>query len=384
MGTYRYQATNVLTGHVLADTLPLHVGSFASALGGVGQPGRLTGYLDLGAASATAQAAYLAALEPRRSLLWVLQDEQPVWCGIVWDTPHTSAASNQLPIQATELSSLFNKRQVRADQVFAAGADLFAVIQGLLNYALGKTNGAVANLTVGTDASGTTVGGTGITFAASNLAKVLDSINQFCAAHDVEYVLRPGWNAGHTTPAVTLQLGYPRLGRTWATTGLQLLYPSVYVTDYAFPRVGAASVNSLLATASQSGTTPWKSGTGHGQNAADFASGYPMLEDSIAFTAATVTSQAQIDAYADGKLALMQGCTTVPSVTIGGGGTPTVGQIALGDEAMLVATSPYHPADPTTGAPGLQQLVRIIGWTVTPPDDGQVESTNLLLGGVTT
>jgi len=56
----------------------------------------------------------------------------------------------------------------------------------------------------------------------------------------------------------------------------------------------------------------------------------------------------------------------------------------MGDEAMLVATSSYHPAAPNTGAPGLQQLVRIVRWSVTPFDVDQVEKTQLLLGGIIT
>lgn len=382
MSTYRYLSTNVRTGAVLADTIPLHVSQFARAIGNAGQPRQLEGYLDLGAHSATAQAAYLAALEPCRTMLWVLQDELPVWAGVLWDWPVSSAAGNRLPIQAVEIGSLFSRRQVRANQVFAAGADRFAVVQGLLNYAIGKTYGEVGNLTIGTAVSGAAVGGAGITFAAQNLTKVLDAVNQFSAQYGIEYALTPGWDATASIPTITVQLGYPTLGRTQATTGLQLLYPSQYVLDYGYPRLGSNSVNDLLATASNSGTTPWQSGVSHGRFTADLTAGYPLLEDSVSYTAATVTSQAQIDAYADGRLLAVQGRPTVPSVTIGGGGTPTVGQIQLGDEAKLVATSPYHPADPSSGEPGLQKLVRIIGWEIIPSGDGQAEQTKLLLGGV--
>lgn len=384
MSTYRYMTTDVLSGVTLADTVPLRVQGFDAAIGGLGSPGRLTGHLDLGAHSAVAQTAYLAALEPRRSILWALQDEFPVWCGVIWNTPIDSMVSNHMPVEATELSSLFSRRQVRANQSYASSADKFAVVQGLLNYALAKTNGAIANLVVGTDVSGSTVGGSGVTFSAANLPKVLDCVSQYCAQYNIEYVFQPGWNAGHNAPTVTLKMGSPHLGRTQATTGLQLIYPSTYVTDYSFPRVGASSVNSLVAVANNSGAIPWQSDpTTHGLNSAELTAGYPLLEDSIALNTAVVTSQAQIDAYADGKLPLMTGTTVIPSVTIGGGGTPTVGQISLGDEATLIATSPYHPADPNTGAPGLQQLVRVIRWSVTPFDVGQVEKTHLQLGGVT-
>ena len=384
MSVYRYLTTDVITGAVNIDTIPLRVQNFGSAIGSMGQPGRLSGYLDLGASPAVSQAAYISALEPRRNILWALQDEFPVWCGVIWNTPIDSMASNHMPVEAVELTSLFSRRQIRANQSFASSADLYAVVRGLFNYALGKTSGAVGNLTIGSAVSGVTVGGTGITFSAQNLPKVLDSIVQFCTQYNIEFSLVPGWNSGYTAPVVTLQLGSPHLGRTQAATGLQLMYPSTYITDYSFPRVGQASVNSLLATASNSGGSPWQSLSPHGINSADLALGYPLFEDSTTYNVAAVTSQAQIDNFADNKLLLVSGATTVPSVTVGGGGTPTVGQISLGDEAMLLATSPYHPADPVTGAPGLQQLVRIIGWNVTPFDVGQVESTKFQLGGIVT
>jgi hypothetical protein len=79
------------------------VQSFSRNLGGVGQPGQLTATLDLGALPK--QSNLLAALEPRRTLLWALQDGWPVWAGVLWDWPHSSAKSNQLPIIADELGS---------------------------------------------------------------------------------------------------------------------------------------------------------------------------------------------------------------------------------------------------------------------------------------
>lgn len=384
MSTYRYMATDVVTGRLLADTIPLHVSNFSRGLGGVGQPGSLSGYLDLGVLGASKQATFLGALEPRRTMLWALQDNAPVWGGVLWDWPMTSIQKNQLPVQGKELGSLFAKRQIRTDQIYT-GVDILDVVRNLLGYALAKGNGAVGNLVIDVsptrNLAGTTVN---VVFAASNLPKVASAVDQFCVQNNVEYAFMPGWDAGMTTPVVTLQLGSPYLKRPYSATGLQFVYPSQYVLDYGFPRAGSGSVNSLLATANSSGSIPWQSGAAHGLNSADLASGYPLLEDSVSYTVAAVTAQAQIDGYADGQVARMSGCTTVPSVTVGGGGSPTAGQVRLGDEAELVATSPMHPKVAGSGAPGLQQLVRIIGWTVTPSDVGQAEQTVFALGGVTT
>lgn len=379
MSTYRYFSTDVITGALKADTIPLHVSDFSSTMGGM-QPGTLNGYLDLGALGSIAQSAYISALEPRRTMLWVAQDNEPIWAGILWDTPHTSAVANQLPIKGEEVRGLFSRREIRANQNFA-GVDEFSIIQALFNYALGKTNGGVANLVIGSGTSGITASAA---FSATNLTKILDAVNQFCAQQNIEYAFTPGWASSGAVPQITLTLGAPRIGRLATTTSLQVIYPSQYVTDYGFPRLGSSSVNSLLVTSSGSGQIPWQSGSAHGQNSADFASGYPLLEGSTSYTASAITTQAQIDAIADGKVSALTGCTTVPTVTIGGGGTPTVGQIEIGDQLQFAATSPLHPADPNSGAPGLQVTVRIIGWKIQPPNDTQPENTQFMFGDITT
>lgn len=389
MATYRYVTTNILTGRVLADTLPLRVTDFASNLG-TGQPGQLRGSLTLpvltDAQAAAAQAAYIGALEPERSMLWVLQDGLPIWVGPVWDWPHTSAAANQLPIQAEEIWSLFlRRREIRADQTFAAGTDIFTVIRALLTYATtGKgASGVVAGLTLGTSLSGITLSAP-LTVAATNLPKVGAVVAQLTAQYGIEATLAPGLDSNGNL-VIRLLLGAPTIGRPAATTGLQLRYPGA-ATDYGYPRAGAASTNSLIATASASGgvSGSWSSNPAtHGLNSAALAAGYPLLEDSYYYSTTAIATQAQIDAVADGRLPAVTGTRTIPTVTIGGGAFPAAGQVQLGDEAYLIATSTLHPAA-ADGSPGLEALVRIIGWKVSPGGDGTAETTDYLLGGIST
>jgi len=377
MSTYRCFATDVITGALLADTIPLRIDSFSRYLGGVGQPGQLTGKLDLGALPS--QSNLLAALEPRKSLLWVMQDGYPVWSGPIWDWDHSSAASNELPIVAKEIGSLFQRREVRADQTWTA--DQFDVIRNLVNYATGKASGAVAQLVHSTNTSG--AASVTATFPAANLGKVSDLISQFAAQYQIEYSWDPGLSAANA-PIITLRIGYAAtMGRPYASTNLQLLFPG-NLTDYAWPRTGSASANSVLATASGQGGQSWTSNAAtHGLDSADLAAGYPLLEDSVSYTGTVITAQSQIDAVADARQLQVAKSPTIPSATIAGGQVPTVQQIQLGDHAMLAATSSYHPAPATAPlTPGLMQDVRIIGWTVKPSGGDQPETTTLLLGGV--
>lgn len=377
MSTYRYFTTDLVTGVIRADTIPLHVTSFSRNLGGVGQPGQLAATLDLGALAS--QSNLLAALEPRKTLLWVLQDGYPVWAGVVWDWPVASVKSNQLPILANELGSLFQRRQVRADQVYT-GVDQFNIIRNLINYATGKTGGGVAQLVMTSNVAGVTVSET---FPAAQLGYITDLVNQACTKYNIEYAWDPGLSTANA-PIITLRIGTAAtMGRPYSATNLQFVYPG-NLTDYAWPRTGSASSNSVVAIASGGAAAgaPWASGSTHGLDSADLAAGYPLLESSVSYTGSVITAQSQIDAYADSRQLLVAKSPTVPKVTVAGGQMPTVQQVLLGDHATLIATSPLHPAT-SGGAPGLMQDVRTIGWTVRPPNDqGQTESTDFFLGGV--
>lgn len=376
MSTYRYFTTDLVTGAIRADTIPLHVASFSRNLGGVGQPGQLSASLDLGALPS--QSNLLAALEPRKTLLWVLQDGYPVWAGVVWDWPVTSVKSNQLPILANELGSLFQRRQVRADQVYT-GVDQFNIIRNLINYATGKTGGGVAQLVMTSNVAGVTVSET---FPAAQLGYITDLVNQACTKYGIEYAWDPGLSTANA-PIITLRIGTAAtMGRPYSATSLQFVYPG-NLTDYAWPRTGSASANSVVAIASGGAAAgaPWASGSTHGLDSADLAAGYPLLESSVSYTGSVITAQSQIDAYADSRQLLVAKSPTVPKVTVAGGQMPTVQQVLLGDHATLIATSPLHPAAPD-GSPGLVQDVRTIGWTVRPPTEQQAESTDFFLGGV--
>lgn len=373
MSVYTYCTTDLITGTVRADTIPLHVESFSRLLGGVGQPGELRGKLDLGALPS--QSNLLAALEPRKTLLWAMQDGYPVWAGVLWDWDHQSAASNELPVIAKEIGSLFQRRELRADQNWTG--DQFNIIRNLVNYALSKTSGGVAQLVQSTN----TLGGplVSATLPAANGGKILDLVNQVAAQYQIEYSWDPGLSSSGA-PIITLRIGTAAtMGRPYSATQFQLIFPG-NLTDYSWPRTGSASANSVLATASNQGTTAWTSNTStHGVDSADLAAGYPLLEDSISYTGSAITAQSQIDAVADARQLMVAKSPSVPSATLAGGRVPTVQQIQLGDHATLSATSSLHPAVGTS--PGLVQDVRIIGWTVRPPDD-QPETTTLMLAGV--
>src|ERR1044071_1286023 len=105
MAEYRYCSTDVITGAVLADTLPLNVSSFSAFLNG---GGTFNGSLNL-SQDYKVNAPFLAALTPGSTMLWALVDGFPVWCGIEFDTPDSTRAQQVMPVTASTVDALFGK-----------------------------------------------------------------------------------------------------------------------------------------------------------------------------------------------------------------------------------------------------------------------------------
>ncbi|WP_018502976.1 hypothetical protein [Parafrankia discariae] len=376
MAEYRYWATHVRTGAVLADWLPLDCNSFSRRLCASGD---LTATLDL-RASATQNRAYLDALEPRRTMLWVGQDGAPIWAGIVWDWPHSSILDYSLPIRASSIESLFGKREIRADLQFTS-IDLFDIARGLVTRGTTGTGKNIAGLVLPQTMSGAT---RSTTYVGAENRKILDVLQGLASSENFEFTFEPGFSDEHMS-ALFLRLGRPQLGLSAETTPIVLQFPG-NVVDYSFPRVGSDSVNSFRATATSSSTDgmqmSWVSDSARGRDFVDIAAGFPVLEDSGQFPGGIVQYQSQVDTFADTMQRRRARTVTVPTVTVPGPVYPRVQDIPLGSWAWLVASSPLHPEDPETGQPGLATRVRIIGWTVTPPGEGREETTKLHLGEV--
>jgi hypothetical protein len=72
---------------------------------------------------------------------------------------------------------------------------------------------------------------------------------------------------------------------------------------------------------------------------------------------------------------------TTPVVNVGGGSSPKLADLQLGDSVLLALTSPLHPPA-ANGSPGYQGEQRITGWTCYPPGPQQSEYYQLNLSGV--
>ncbi|GAB2695834.1 hypothetical protein [Kitasatospora kifunensis] len=399
MATYTYQATDLISGAVLADNLPLTVQNFSVQLNG---SGTLTAQLPLNEVYAV-NAPFVAALECRRAVLWVLADGYPVWAGVVWDWPDTSRSQGVLPIQAQTFDSIWSHRLI-TDTLEYQAVDLFQAFIDLVNYGTSKqssyiatgvspaatrtaaylqmvaASGPVARLVLPSGSA--TMAGVPWTasYVWSDLTQISSTWSDMCSSGQLEFAFTPGLDSSGNL-AVFLRLAYLQLGRTAQQAGYTLSYPG-NCPDYGYQRTGSQSSNVVWATAPPNGSAQqWQSVYPHGADTGDLGAGYPLMESTASWQGSVVTSQAQIDSWADGQVALKTQAMTLPVIAVGGSGYPRLRDITLGDSTTFIATSALHPAQPN-GAPGLSIPVRVTGWTAYPPGPNQAESYQLTTSGV--
>lgn len=389
MSEYRFWTTDIVTGRITSDWVPLVVQSASAVLCGIGE---LRGYLLL-QTQAAKNMPFLKALKPRRTFLWVSQDGLPVWVGVLWDKPHTSAKSMQVPISAKTVGSLFARRLITG-ALSVANTDILDIARQIINYGLNPQlgqNTAIAGLQLSTNLAGvldTWTFGTSNTIAAgvntyygsfSDYQATSDALSSISSADGFEWDFAPV--TSDTGSGILLRLGYPHLGV--ATPQWTLQYPGGNAADYAYPQLGSNSANQLIGTSTANGASAtYISQAPHGIDQADLDAGVPLLQQQVSWPGQGVTSQAQINAYVDALLPAYKGNTTVPQVEMVPDRSPLLREVGLGDALNFAATSPYHPANPVDGSPGLQLTGRLTGWELVPPAENQAEKTTFTLGSL--
>jgi hypothetical protein len=392
-------ATNLISGETLADNLPLTIQNFGMQLNGNGQ---LNGALNLSELYSVNESA-VAALECRRAVLWVLQDGWPVWAGVCWDWPDTTRQQGTLQIAAQTIDSVWSHRLI-SDTLEYSQIDLFRVFIDLLTYGTSKQSpfieagvsppatrnpaylamvaqaGGVARLVVPSGTAATAGVSWTASYTYSDLTQVSSAWSDMCSSGQLEYAFVPGLDSSGNL-AIFLQLAYLKMGRTVAASGYSLTYPG-NVLDYGYSRTGSQSSNMVWGTAPPNGSQlQWMSQYPHGADRSDLNAGYPLMESTVSWQGSWVKTQAAIDSWADGQVQLRTQAMTAPVVKVGGAGAPRLRDIVLGDSTTLVATSDLHPPQ-ANGSPGLQQQVRVVGWTAYPPGPQQSEYVQLQTSGV--
>jgi len=360
--TYRYHCHDVITGQTIGDNLPLTVSSLSRQINSIGT---LDGSLNLLAANPALTRSWVSAIEARRAMLIAFQDEYPVWAGVVTSWPHQSVLDGTLPITASTLEWLLQYRVI-SDPLSYVSTDVLTIFSSLLQYAVSKgPNAAIAGLQIPSALSGIFAT---INFDTSSLTKVYDAISTLITTYGFEYSIRPGPLPPTGDLLHYADVGYPRLG---GATGQVFQMPG-NLLDYMYARNGDQFANTIYGTANSGSQTLTTIQT----NDADLAAGYPLMEDSVSWSASVY--QSDLDAFAAGELVRRAQSERQPLLTLGTGQHPLVSEVNLGDTVVFLGTDPLHPAT-DQGQPGLQTAARVTGWTLYPPGPNQVEQTQYQL-----
>lgn len=346
----------------------------------ISMAGSFTGALNLGGqVSAATLRSWMAAVEPWKNALWCLQDQQPIWNGVITGWPHRSVTSGDLPIAASTMEAIFQQRQI-SDTLTFKNEDVFTIFRALAQYAMDKhPNGQIANLNLGSGLSGIK---DSITFDGTQLQKVYDAWTYLCTEYPIEYGIRPALGDDGASLVMHLDLGSPGLGRDLGQSGLQMTFPGRQVLDYAYPRVAQQGPANFVVASASTGTKTLLSQRPAGEVTAELTAGYPLLEDSVSITGLSSVTQATVNATATAQ-ATLESVTAMatPIVKLGAEAYPKASQILLGDWTAFAATSPLHPPNPVTGGPGLMLNARIMSWSLYPPGpQQQAEATWYTLG----
>jgi hypothetical protein len=334
---WTYKATDLVSGATVADHLPLIPGTLS----------RVRGDEADGAASIplSGNNALISRLEPKRTVIWALGDQQPYWHGILWDIPHTSALATELPLRMKTMESLFLRRQIRADLSYGNN-DQFDIMRSLFTYAFNKSYGHAANFIMDSGLSGVS---RQRNYLGSDKARILDVAQDLANVDNgFEWTIDPIWldyvggRLGHR-----LHLGYPTLGNSNALD-FTLQFPG-NLLDYAWPRVGSNSANSMIAVGDTptGGSAQMTSDAAHGVNTAELVNGYPLLEDSIAYTGKGITDVATLNAHATDDANRLAGNTINPTFTISMDTKPSIDMLSIGSTLSYSVQSSLHPSGKT-------------------------------------
>lgn len=401
-----YCAYDLVTGAYLGR-LPLAGVSFGSQLL---NPGTLTGTIDIGD-PAIQNLSPIDITAPGRTLLCVDYQGALVWSGIVWSRDYKFAgdATRKLTVTATEVWSFFNSRVQATDysappfsgitgpstempiwDASSAFSDAnnvwdpvliawqilsdaltqvpFGNIIGGMGIAANSFTTPAAYLASGTQTP--TGDYLSINYPYASLQQVSTMISQLAGnglGVGFDYGVDVAYSGGTGSPPVaTVNLSYPRRGRTYAQNGLVLNCGQAI--SYDIPEDGTQAGNTIYEQGSSGSLNV-------SQNIQPLNGGYPILEQIKSranITSANMLNILAVQGIADLAILSYPVATPVVTTDLFSGPIP-LGQFVVGDDCRWVipqATGTGGVFDPRFPN-GVDTEFRIIGWQATVNDAGQ-------------
>ena len=360
---FTYRCYDLTTGTYIGK-LPFQGVSF-----GVPQlnaPGPFAGSLPLGDRRVQAL-NWQACTQTGRTAVIVELAGAVVWGGILWTSNYQKSDQNKaLKVAGNSFGSYIQQRLQAADYstTWAAGADPMLIVQQIVSDALA----------LGTIMGGITIvlhpaggeGGPQITpsYAASSLQTVdsiVNTLSQMGYGAGFDYSIDVAYSSPGV-PALTMNIWYPRQGRTADQTQLTVLAKNLI--DFTYPVDSTSQATDITETGS---------GTGGVQpvEAVTTLPGYPRLQRT--FSRTQINDQGTLGNIAGGDLELYAWPVITPTITLplalpgmaSAPGALALGSFSIGDDLIWKIdplagggqnTEPRFPQ-------GMDYEWRAIGWS---------------------
>jgi hypothetical protein len=371
---YRYLTYSARTGAYL-DELPLSGLRYTERLNDIGE---LSANLDLSARTASGRSladAYVSASAPRRTRLFVERDGVLVWSGIIWRRRRALGSDGVVQLQALDDFSYFARRKLTVSRSYT-GVDQLAVARDLISWAQSQPAGDV-RIELRSETSGVLLTRTPIAWGYE-YRNIADLLTELAAADNgFDFAFRPAYDSlGH--PTVTLELYYPRRGRTATSSNLVFFNASNSggnLIDWDLDESGLDSATSVYGI-----------GAGEGESMVQAVAtrtelldaGYPMTEAVASYK--TITDGATLVGLTIADVAGRSADQRTWSIVVDPDDISVpFGTWTVGDDARVVIDD--DPLFPSNGSqPGLETTLRIIEQSVSVSDDGGPDDVTLTLG----
>lgn len=374
MADYRCISMDLMTGTRIAE-IPLSGLTYSKVLNGAGDA---TGTLFLPPPNSTTNRALASdwnnAVDECRRQLVIERNGVVVWSGIVWASPYNDDDQTR-DVRCAEHWSYFQKRFVDYDLYYASTGQM-TIAKNLVDKSQEYTPADIGVTTVLNVASGYTDTVRQRTYARSEVLSVADAVEQLATpSNGFEFGLDSAWNPSTGALVKTLNLHYPRRGRSYLETG-HVFEIGRNVVSFTWPSDGTRTSNKAWAIGSGEGASKiigTSVNTDQIQPLTSGGPGYPLLESRISYS--DVSVQTTINRLADGALKYSTTPVTLPELTVRADADPVLGSYIVGDACRVIINANTSPRFPD----GLDRYYRIVGYTVSVDDNGQ-EDVKLTLG----
>jgi hypothetical protein len=348
---YTYLATDLVTNAILGE-LPVNNVSLDCQLN---KPGNMNagGHLS---DKRIKDDEFLARTTPGKTAFWAYREDQIVWGGIILSREYQSNGKS-----ITMTGQTFECYAARRFPRYVVG-------KATLNWNYGqcKTIDQLWNQLQSVHGGYIGVGAANLPLIDPVTHLTINGYDLSTSYDDlIQSIINQSTGPDYTIDWFEDDNGYPQkqlvvaspIGNPVGMTDLTVDYPGP-VADYIYSENASAGNNQWWAVGDGDGAAAIVGSAG---DANAIVSGYPIWEGVNSYNG--VTDQATINSHAQSDLFSLDVPIVTHHVDLIGNAFPPFGSYGMGDYVVVNVTDPRFPI-------GNQFKVRAVGWTISPPDEG--------------